>query len=168
MSESLDENLSLNEKRGGALKVYAILSWIYIGITAIGLLMSMVSGPMDAEELEQSKVIILESLDEETVQLVGTDFLKEMIERLEVANEKHYLILGFNFAVVVLGFYGVLQMFQLKKNGYYFYLAYSILPAILEFVHFGNGVLVVFNALFGLLVSGVFCLLYGLQLKRMQ
>ncbi|MBK7129394.1 MAG: hypothetical protein IPM74_07225 [Crocinitomicaceae bacterium] len=168
MSESLDENLSLKEKRGGALKVYAILSWIYIGLTALGLLMSMATGPMSVEELEQSKVILMESWDEETIQLIGTDLLNEMVLRLDIANEKHYLILGFNFAIVVLGFYGVLQMFQLKKTGYYFYLAYSALPAIVEIMHFGTGTLAIFNIIFGLLVSGIFCLLYGLQLKRMQ
>jgi hypothetical protein len=35
MSELLDEKSLMNEKRGGTLKVLAILSWVWIGLVTL-------------------------------------------------------------------------------------------------------------------------------------
>lgn len=168
MSELLDENGMLKERRGQTLKVLAILSWIWMGLSVLGVIIATVNGQLSPEELEDEKVALLSTMTPEMIEIMGESYVTDTIRVLEISNTYFYTLQGLNAANLVLGFYGVFLMFNLKKRGYYFYLAYSIVPLIISFGFFGGGFIIAFGATLAAVFSLLFCILYGVQLKRMS
>jgi len=168
MSEMLNETTLMKTRRGSTLKVLAILSWIWIGFMTLMTLPSVFSGPMSADEMEDAKVDILTSLTPEMIKILGQDFVKENIAFLEKSNEYHYSILGINLASYVLGFYAVFLMYNLKKTGYYLYVVYSLIPVVTPLLFFDGGIIRAMSIAFGLVFAILFCILYGVQVKRMS
>lgn len=168
MSEFSEAEVSMKERRGTTLIVLAILSWVSMGFSFLSTVPGVFTGPMSADELADTKVEILAAFTPEMIEILGTDFVEENIRIIEKTNEYHYIILGVNLSTLILGFFGVLQMFNLRKKGYFFYLVYTVVPVFLPLILFGNGFLVMAGLVASLLIGGVFCLLYGLQLKRMS
>lgn len=168
MSEEIDIHENNQPKKKQTIKILAILSWIYIGITIIGLLGSIFQGQMSEEELEFEKAELLSTMTPESVEMFGKEFFQESIRILEVANENFAVMTLLNVIVVIIGLYGVIEMFNLRKRGYYFYIGYSLLPIIISYSFFGTGLLVNLGAIFTLVFSILFLILYGYQLKNMS
>ena len=110
MSELLDEKSLMNEKRGGTLKVLAILSWVWIGLGTLMTLPGIFSGPMTPEQLEDAKVEVLSMITPESKEILGPDFMNENIAIMESTNQFHYSIMGLNISNYILGFYAVFLM----------------------------------------------------------
>lgn len=168
MSELLDEKSLMNEKRGGTLKVLAILSWVWIGLVTLLTLPGVFSGPMTPEELENAKVELLTMVTPESQAVLGPDFMAENLAILERTNELHYSILGLNISSYILGFYAVFLMYNLKKKGFYLYILYSIIPAISPLLFFEAGPIRSMTIGVWLFLATIFCILYGVQTKRMS
>lgn len=168
MSELLDEKSLMNEKRGSTLKVISILSWIYIGLSMLATLPGVFSGPLTPEELELVKVELLEASTPETEEVFGEGFIQENISMLERSNEYHYSIMGLNISGLILGFYAVFLMYNLKKNGFYLYIVYSFIPVLSQLIFFESGTMRNIAIGFWIFIAALFILLYGLQLKRMS
>lgn len=168
MSELLDEKSLINEKRGGTLKVLAILSWVWIGLAMLLALPGIFSGPMSPEELDEAKVEILSMITPESQKILGPEFAAENISILERTNELHYSILGLNISSYILGFYAVFLMYNLKKRGYYLYLIYSIVPVLSPLMFFEPGPIRSTTVAIWIFIAAIFCILYGVQTKRMS
>ncbi|MBI3133240.1 MAG: hypothetical protein HYZ14_01060 [Bacteroidetes bacterium] len=168
MSDTPDDKNLVSERRGQTLKVLVILSWIFMGLSALGIIFSTVDGQLSPDELEEEKVALLSTMTPEVLEILGESYITDTIRVLEVSNDYFYTLQGLNAANLVLGFYGVMLMFNLKKKGYYFYLTYSIVPLLISFGFFGTGFIIAFGAVFGGLFSLLFCILYAVQLKRMS
>lgn len=165
--ENIDERESMKEKRGTTLQVLAILSWIFVGINTLLLLSNMAGGPMTEEELTVQKAEVLEAYDEETLELMG-DVVEDTIVILERSNEHFYAIQLSSLAIYALGFLAVFWMYQLKKKGFYLYILYTILPMVTVFVFYSGTFWVSIGIGFHAILGGLFCILYGNQLKRME
>lgn len=167
MSELLDEKSLMNEKRGGTLKVLAILSWVWIGLGTLMTLPGIFSGPMTPEQLEDAKVEVLSMITPESKEILGPDFMNENIAIMERTNQFHYSIMGLNISNYILGFYAVFLMYNLKKKGFYLYVLYSIVPAISPLLFFEAGPIRSATIGIWLFLAALFCILYGVQTKRM-
>ena len=168
MSELLSESNLLNEKRGGTLKVLAILSWVGIGIMLLLTLFSALGGPLSDEELERQKIEALEAITPEMLEVFGTELVEENIAILEATQQKFYSITGLKLANLILGAYAVFLMFNLKKRGFFLYLVYSAVPVASTLYFFGTGPLMTFWVALIIVFSILFCTLYAFQLKRMS
>lgn len=168
MSETIDIEPNISGKRGQTLKVLAILSWIAIGLSTVVLLFTIARGPYSAEEMDEQKVVLLSGMTDEMIEILGEDYVNETVMTMEVTNNLFYSIYGFSLAHSVLGFYAVFLMFNLKKRGFYLYLIYSIVPIFSTFGFYGMGTMMIFSVVFSSLISLLFCILYGYQLKRMS
>ena len=146
----------------------AILSWISIGFAAVFGLLELLQGPLTEEELDVEKALVMESMTPEMMDLIGEEYAIESIHILEVSTQSFWAINLLNFAITALGFYAVLMMYRLKKFGYYLYLLYSVAPIVLWFGFYGPGMIANFVLIFGGIFSLLFCILYGVQLKRMS
>ncbi|UKN01803.1 hypothetical protein K6119_18945 [Paracrocinitomix mangrovi] len=162
-----DESLSVKEKRGTALLVYAILSWVWIGIMLLIQLPNMFGGKMSAEEFNEYKYTALKPINEDTPE-VFINIIKQSIEMAEIQNENFWMISLVSLLHLVIGFLAVFMMFKLKKNGYYLYILYTLVPIILTLLMYPMNTLSLFAIIWNAVIGGVFVLLYGLQLKRMS
>ncbi|MBA3682720.1 MAG: hypothetical protein H0W73_16395 [Bacteroidetes bacterium] len=70
-----------------------------------------------------------------------------------------YIIVG--FVTVLISLYGVIQMWKLKKIGFFLYVGASVVSMIMGFVYSGFGVM-------GVIFPILFIVLYGLNLKHMK
>jgi hypothetical protein len=64
--------------------------------------------------------------------------------------------------------FGAMQMWQLKKTGYFIYIAGEIIPAIAAFALGGGGMLGSMGAAVALAIAIIWIVLYGLNLKHMK
>jgi hypothetical protein len=168
MSEMLDGNDLMKERRGQTLKVLAILSWISMGMATVSILFALFGGPMTPAELEESKVLLVSQWSSEEIEMIGKPLIEELLMRLDVQNEMHYSLLGIQMAYLILGAFGVYLMYNLRKTGFYYYVVYSIIPIVVELGFFGTGLIAKLIVIFSLGISIVFCILYAVQLKRMS
>lgn len=167
MEELIDREPTLKERRGKGIPVLAVLSWIYIGLSAAGVLMNIATGPMDEEQLTQQKAEILSAYTDEMLEQAG-GIVEDMIQIIDISNANFYAILLTNIVLVTMGFMSVLWMYKLKKKGFYLYLAYSILPLLQLFVFYSGTFATTAGTIFHMIFGGLFCILYGMQVKRMD
>jgi hypothetical protein len=64
--------------------------------------------------------------------------------------------------------FGAMQMWKLKKTGYFIYVAGEIIPPIAAFVLGGGGMLGSMGAAVGLIIALIWIILYGVNLKHMK
>ena len=70
-----------------------------------------------------------------------------------------YIIVG--FVTVLISLYGVIQMWKLKKIGFFLYVGASVVSMIMGIVYSGFGVM-------GVIFPILFIVLYGLNLKHLK
>lgn len=168
------ENLEVeNEKpkRPTFLVVLAVLSYIWIGIGTIGVLISLLSGPSSQEQMEQQEAQLYESI--QVMNESGMDDFVSLIETsLQQAkyinNEVFYTINILNLLSFIIGFIGVYLMMKLKKIGFHLYVAYSLLPIIVMYAIIPAELIIGASIIFSVILSAIFCVLYGLNLKHME
>lgn len=167
MDELLDEKQEMKNKRGKTLPVLCILSWIAIGLTFLSVSSEMMKGQLTQEELRQEQFELLSTADTDLGEFYMA-FIEETVAMMEVTNEKFWTLMSINLCIVILGFFGVLLMFKLQKKGFYLYLAYCIIPMIVSLSFFGDFKITIYGLIFNVIFSGLFIILYGVQLKRME
>jgi hypothetical protein len=135
-----------HESVGGAktrptlLTVMCIISWVFQGILAILLLLGAVAAAAIT---------------------VGTQYA-EANGAVVTAGSNIWLTVAIAMVLLIVGFIGVLKMWKLKKQGFFLYVGAGVAGVIVD-ITMGAGI-----SLFSLLITAVFVVLYGLNLKHMD
>lgn len=166
--ETLDLNNQRNPRPTG-LKVLCILSWIYIGFSLISSAIGLMSGKADEEEMLQMKVEMTKSISQ--MKDMGMTSFAEMMNKIqmmaEITNENQLAIGLTGLAILILGLYGVIAMWQGKKIGFHLYVIYSILAIVQIYFFVSPSIVPTFIVVWNVLFSGLFILLYSKHLKWM-
>lgn len=165
MSEVIDSKEELKERRGRMLQVLCILSWIYIGLYFVFMLPGLFQGQSSSEEMAERKIAIIEMAEAFNL---SKEQVQESVLIDERNNEHFYLDYSSSIVFCLIGFISVLQMWRLQKAGYWMYIVYSLAPIGISFYIKQGLDSAVTSAIMAVLFSGVFIILYGTQLKRME
>jgi hypothetical protein len=151
------QNAGAPAQRPTFLTVLCILSWIWQGIVAIFLVLAMLAiGVVSAvaeSDAVQEGLAEMSASDPSMADAVAST-ASASVGMLWAA-----VIVG--FLCVILSFIGVLQMWKLKKTGFYLYTAAFLISTIMGFVA-GDA------SIGGVIFSGAFVAMYGLNLKHMS
>ncbi len=161
-----ETNYSMKERRGNFLLTLCILSWVYIGLMLLTTGFNYMQG---TDELYQS----IEVFESGEIDTEGNPFaesvidgsigmIKQTIEHFEAINLS-------TMAVLLIGGFSVLLMYNLKKIGFGLYILYSIaLPSVSLYFLGTEFQMVLWGAVLGAFVSIAFVIMYGVNLKRMN
>ncbi len=72
-----------------------------------------------------------------------------------------YIIVGFLTTIVAL--FGVIKMWKLNKSGFMLYVGATVVSIIMSVVYSGFGA-----AIFGIVISAAFIVMYGLNMKHLK
>ena len=174
MEETLEQNTSMksNEKKPTFLVFLVVLTGINLAFSFYDSISSLISGPRTEEQMEAQKAAVYESMAEIEGQ-EGMESFVEMAEKSIHYNEYiNYEVFTLNYSisllVAIVGLVAVLMMIQLKKIGFHIYVAYSLLPTISMYLIVPTELVSTFTVLVPILISALFCVLYGLNLKHME
>jgi hypothetical protein len=175
--ENQFDNTLVSEMNGGSkrpqfLKVLCILSFVWCGLAFIGAIYGLIANTPErmAEKVEQ-------------VREFSPSMAQEMEQQLEAQQNSTMAKIQPYISIVLLlvSFFGVLQMFNLKKMGFYIYTAAELIPYIFLIVggkeamnmmgSMGGGamkaaavVMMVLMVLFDI----TFIVMYAMNLKHMK
>jgi hypothetical protein len=162
----INEPAFQNEKptRPTFVLVLCILSWVYVGFGLLG-----VMGNMGASKVEANKAIDEQIYQMKASEIASTDFGKDTIAYMESTKA----IPGWNNTttaiLLLLEGFAVFLIFQMKRNGFWIYLAaqigflvqtYSVLP-------FPN-MMSMAALIMSFLIIVVFTILYAVNLKHLR
>lgn len=170
MSEILEQD-ERPEKRPVFLTVLGILSFINIGWSIISNLISLGRGPMGEDEMDEFRVQITKSINE--VKSAGgmdwlEDFMRSIISMVESTNASHTLNVLTGLLILLIGLFGVIFMFKGRRLGFHIYIIYSFLASVQIYLFVAPSLLSNTIVVVSLFISGIFVLLYGLNLKWMK
>lgn len=170
MSEVLEQE-DRREKRPVFLTVLGILSFVNIGWSLISNLFSLFRGPMNEDEMELYKVQVTKSINE----IKGTggmewfeDLMRSTIDMVESTNAHHTMNVLSGMLILLIGLAGVVFMLKGRKIGFHVYIIYSFIASVQIYLFVAPSLLSNAIVIMGLLLSGIFVLLYGLNLKWMR
>lgn len=126
------------------LTVLCILSFIAAGLGIIGYITAISLAGVATAAMSQ-----LEAAAGESFNYTGPS----------AAMTWAYVIVG--FATTLISLWGVIQMWKLKKLGFYLYVAASVISMIMGIIYSGFGVM-------GVIFPILFIVLYGLNLKHLK
>jgi hypothetical protein len=157
----LMENQPVNEapKRPQFITVLCILTFIGSGLAFIGAIWGYFSVKASAAMLESMGT--MEGGD--SLGMMG-GMQETMLKAVE--NAVPNMIIGVVCSLIC--FYGALQMWKLKKIGFFIYSVGEITPAIAGFILGAGGMLGSMGAIVGLLFAIVWIVLYAVNLKHMK
>lgn len=172
MSEQLDsKEMNSKKKRPTFLIILAVLSFLSLVLSFFGSLFSFLSGPLSEEEMESQSAQLYESIS--LLKSQGMDGFADTMEKTMMYadymnSEAFYIGNLTSLLVSILGIVAVILMLKLRKIGFHLYVAYSLLPILLMYVIAPIELITTFAVVTSLIVSALFCLLYGLNLKHMK
>lgn len=169
--KTIESTTNQQEKRPVFLTVLCVLSFITIGFVLMSSILALMNGPVSNEMLEESLLDMYGMLSfyEEQGVAFMVDFIQTTIDAsFYLNNETFYLNQTLGFISLIVGLVGVVYMFKRRKIGYHFYIIYSILPVITLYLVLPKELISTVFIIASLLLSGIFCLLYGLNLKHMK
>lgn len=167
--ELLDNKIELKERRGMTLTVLCVLSWIAIGLSFLGMIWNLIKGKKTEAELLEDKIEQLSAVPDGPAKEMTLNIMQEGFVADELANQYFFELMAQNVLTLILGFFAVLLMFKLKKIGFYLYLLYCAIPIAVSIGVFGvSGFMSIIIIGVLSIISLVFVILYGYQLKRMS
>ena len=155
---------TMKQKRGEFLFAIIVLSWFSQGSAFISTLFTLSNG---RAKLEESANLINEAQNVEMPFEWLDTALEAGLPYITVLIENFYRINLMNLLVVVTGAFGVFLMYKLKKIGFVFYILYCALELGVVQYYFGHISTTIFSLFTTGLVSALFIILYGVNLKRM-
>jgi lipopolysaccharide export LptBFGC system permease protein LptF len=167
-TDLVDEGIELQKRRGKNLPVFCTLSFISIGLGTIGFLLRLMGSKKTAEEMFYDKQDLLSTVPD-NASLERITLLKDYFKSLEFDNDNFYVFLFLKLALLIIGFFGVLMMYKLKKTGFYLYLVYSAVAiglAVWVMMASDSNTGAV-GAVFTVFIAILFSIIYAAQLKRM-
>lgn len=165
-----EENKPVAEARPKGLLVLCILSWINLGFSFISVLVQFITGPRSQEALTQEKVDLLSNAEQmrELDFEVLADFFVKTAEMGAILNENHYLYAFVTLLVVALGTIAVYFMYMAKKLGFHLYIMYSLLGIGSIYFFISPSQIPSMIPIMGLVISGIFILLYSRHLNWLK
>lgn len=165
----IDQN-SITERRPVFLSVLCVLSYVWIGISALGPLVSLITGPQSEEQMLEGKAALYQSATQMKEQHMDgfARVMRQLADMSEVLNNNHYLVQLVTLIVLGVGLFGVIQMWKQKKIGFHLYIVYSLLGSAQIYFFVKPELVPTFMIVFNLILSGLFVLLYGLNLKHLK
>lgn len=148
-------------KRPAFLTVLCILSFIAQGfaiIGYIGVIALMGAATVVVEAADDALNAMADSLGGSSMQ---REMGEVMAETPGMGLTWAYIIVG--FICVIISLVGVIQMWKLKKTGFYLYTAASVISMIMGIVYSGTEGIVM-----ALVIPIAFIVMYGLNLKAMK
>jgi hypothetical protein len=156
--------MTTQKARPTLLTVLCILSFIGIGFSLIGSLNNALRPDNFINKVEQSQAL-LEDYDE-----TGS-FLDSLMKMGEVDSEMVEKIVPLSVSAIILSLlllFGVIQMWNLKKQGFYIYMGVKVLSFIVPIIIVGHNFNSGLALGFGIFFSLLFIFLYSLNLKAME
>jgi hypothetical protein len=156
-------------QRPTLLTVICILSFL---AGAFGLWGGIKNAFTDApqEEVAEARVAMEEAMAQVGDQ--GNPMVTNMMESAIVMAEKaaeNAKPMGYaEIVLALLSLFGVWQMWNLKKNGFWMYLLASVAGLILPVIFLGGGLMTILSVGIGGFFSVVFIILYAVNLKHMH
>ena len=159
-NNTLTENQPINEapKRPQFLTVLCILTFIGSGLTFIGAIWGYISIKISAPVLEN-----MGNTSGDTYGMMS-GIQEAMMKAVE--NAVPNMIIGLVCSLLCL--YGALQMWKLKKMGFFIYSVGEITPAIAGFFLGGGGLIGAAGSIMWLVFAIVWIVLYAVNLKHMN
>lgn len=153
-------------KRPTFLKVLCILTFIATGLSFLGIVPRLLTGPMSEDAIADT-IIMFDKLSENMREL-NFSSLAEFYEKSKLmtldANDKFYLSNSVNLIMTLLGLISAIRMWQGYKIGFHLYIVYNLLAlgSIYFYTPFEHvpTVIVIMN----LLLSSLFIFLYSRNL----
>ncbi len=157
-------------KRPTGLVVTCVLSGINIVLAAMGSLMSIAHGPLSSMELKEAKLDEIETIKgfEENGMADMADLMERIGKLTEILNEHVVLMSTITFIATVLGGIGVYFMFQGRKQGFQFYIIYSLLAIFVQYFFASASDIPTVLTLTNCLISGLFIFIYSRFLSWMK
>ncbi len=160
-NEQQQENQIIHEepKRPQFLKVICILSFIGSGLAFFGAIWGYFSAKASAAMIERMGEM-------EEGDALGVMGAMQETMRKAVENAVPNLIIGLVCALLCL--FGAIQMWKLKKTGFFIYTLGELAAPISVFILSGGGLIGGIGATFGLVIAIVWVVLYALNLKHLK
>ncbi|PKR80627.1 hypothetical protein CW751_09665 [Brumimicrobium salinarum] len=170
---TIDESTNNTPKKvPNFLLVLVVLSGLYISTSLIGSVMSIFSGPLSEEALEEELAVLYTSISEVKASGLGEQFvqiLETVINHtIFVNNEAFYMTHLTTLITLLVGLVSIVFMLKLKKIGFHLYILYSFLPIVFMYIITPSELILTFSVIITVITSALFALLYGLNLKHMK
>ncbi len=146
-------------KRPQFLTVLCILTWIGSALAFISAIYTFFTVQASAAMFENMN---MSGATDPTGMMGG---MQEAM-RLAVVNRVPNLLVATICSLLCI--FGAMQMWKLKKTGYFIYIAGEIIPPIAAFVLGGGGMLGSMGAAVALIIAIIWIVLYGLNVKHMK
>jgi hypothetical protein len=159
-----DENSK--PKLPAGLNVLTILSFIGCAIQLLGSLWTFFTAKKSYDGIEKLK----EQMNSENMPGWAKSMMgdpEKMIKMITKTYENRVPIVLLSLAAVALCFYGVLQMRQLKKQGYSLYVIGELLPFLTQVLFIGAFAFSGMAMYFGTAIALLFIFLYYMQRKHL-
>ncbi len=159
-------------KRSTFLTVLCILTFIGSAIGIVSGIGTLTTSKITAEVLDENKKNMDKAIDnlednKEPGAAAAAKFVKNMSEGFTPEKLKNNAYGQLVAALLCLS--GALLMWQLKRNGFFLYLAGTILGVVVPFVVFGTGnIMGIFSAATAAFIGIIFCILYYLNYKELR
>jgi hypothetical protein len=150
----------------GTINVLTILTFIGCGLAFISAVWSLYSSGKSMEQI----AIMQEQAEQisESGSEIASNMMLQSIELMRKQYDNRYLLLIVNLLATGLCLFGALEMRKMRKNGFYLWLTGEVLPIIFSLTIIGFNLMGGIVLISSLLFSGIFIVLYGLQLKHME
>lgn len=154
------------EQRPTFLTVLIILTWISVATSVLSGVFSLINIGSSTDKLEQS-MELFDSMPNESP--VMENYIKDYKEFMLVSMEKMYPLNLSNVIIYLIEGFAALLMFNLKRIGFWIYLACQIGLLVVVYSFFpSSNVMTMISIVSSLIFSGIFVLLYGLNLKFLK
>ncbi len=162
------ETLKNQKERPGLLTTIAILSFIGLGYRIFSGLISAAMGTVTSLVAPFFRDIFEGEVDLDNV----PDGIRELIEKgLDIAAKAMENASAMSLTIVLLSIvalFGVIMMWQLKKNGFYIYTAARLFILFVPVIFLGFNFFTLLSISMGIVFAVVFIVLYGINLKYME
>lgn len=162
-----DSTTPVPRTRPTLLTVLCILSFIAGAWAVISGLMSLTASP-DTEALRQQMDQAMEGVEELGDDSPMAGFAQGMAEQAMKAAEAARPMGIANMIIALISIFGVWQMWNLKKTGFWIYVLASVAGLAVPMIFLGGGLLAVMSVGVGGFISLIFIILYALNLKHMS
>lgn len=164
LNQANDFSTAIGEKPKlpSGINVLTILTFIGCAVGLIFGVLNFVNGKANLDKMEET----INGAGYDQLPAMAKKFMNpEMLEMARKGYENRVPILAITLIGIGLCFYGALQMRQLKKQGYYLYLAGEILPFVPSVIFIGIGSLTGIGGIIAIVITLLFVLLYTAQRK---
>jgi hypothetical protein len=164
--EQTNTGAAMPAKRPGFLNVLCILSFIGTGLGIVFGIYKLVTA---GQEQEAAAMLsgMSSSMGSNMGDVPGGGMMGDMMAGAVAMAKYAYVLAGLMIGTNILCLLGVIQMWKLKKMGYYLYVVGQLAAIIVPLVLVGGGVMGGIMLLFSVFQIA-FIIMYGLNMKHMS